>query len=631
MDLSSELFVGLATNERDAVERRLRARQFDAGAVILRQGGLSGELHIIRSGAVEVQTVDRLGRVNIVTRLGPGQCCGEMSLLTGQPHSADVVAAVPTETLVLARDDFAQLVGNSARLAQNLSRVLSERLYDVTRRQAGAATTVVAVASLTTPAAGIALALNLAVSLARQTRRQVLLATDRATLDGPLAPLAEGTLPSLAAVARDDRAAAAHRGGPPGHRALGGVRLCALTEGDGPPAPGQDWLDQLADTYGTIVIGPARAAGDDFAWASGASRAFLVGPAARLEAGVAARAIAMATGAGLAVDLVATDLPHQPSIAELAALGQASGARVARGLPVAAALVEELLPPFVRRERQGAAAAGIDWLARDIAGLKVGLALGAGSARGFAHLGVLRVLQRAGVPIDVLTGTSVGAVIAAGWAVGHSSDQIATALSATGPRLLHATIPYASLSGNGRFRTALRRFVGERRIEDLTLPFAAMAVDLATREPVILERGLLWEALLASASIPGIFPPVRLDGRLLIDGVVREPIPARAAAHLGGDVIIGVRLAPSHDSAASGPPPPVRPNLIDIVLGTIDLMQEAIESHGSQGAHLIIHPAVTRVTLREFEAGRALVEAGEAAAEETLPALRGLLPWMRPE
>jgi NTE family protein len=283
----------------------------------------------------------------------------------------------------------------------------------------------------------------------------------------------------------------------------------------------------------------------------------------------------------------------------------------------------------VRRDRRGAVAAGIDWLARDIAELKVGLALGAGSARGFAHLGVLRVLERAGVPIDVLTGTSIGAVVGAGWACGHSLDHIAAQMSAVGPRMLHATLPFASLSGNGRLRTALRRLAGERRIEDLLLPFAAMAVDLATREPVALERGPLWEAVLASAAIPGIFPPVRRDGRMLIDGVVRDPVPAGAAARLGGDVIIGVRLAPTREGDAGGTPPPPRANLLDIILTTVDVMQEAIESHGSRDAHLIIHPAVARVTMRQFEAGRALIAAGEAAAEEMLPALRGLLPWLQ--
>ena len=120
------------------------------------------------------------------------------------------------------------------------------------------------------------------------------------------------------------------------------------------------------------------------------------------------------------------------------------------------------------------------------------------------------------------------------------------------------------------------------------------------------------------------------DGRWLIDGVVREPLPTRAVASLGGEIIIGVRLSPARNAAATGGvvAAPTRPNLLDIMLTMVDTMQEAIESHGSQEAHLIIHPTVSKVTLRNFDAGEALIAAGEAATEEMLPALRKHLPWL---
>ena len=125
-------------------------------------------------------------------------------------------------------------------------------------------------------------------------------------------------------------------------------------------------------------------------------------------------------------------------------------------------------------------------------------------------------------------------------------------------------------------------------------------------------------------------PPVAVDGRLLIDGVVRTPVPTGVVADLGGDVTIGVRLAPVPEGAgATGAPAALtQPNLVDIVFTVLDVMQEAIESLGSERADLMIHPQVSKVTLRRFAEGRALVEAGEAAAEEALPGLRRLLPWL---
>ena len=421
----SGLFAGLTAAEQEAVQERLRARRFAPGAILLQQGQLSGELHIVRSGAVSVSTGDSLGHADELARLGPGQIVGEMSLLTGQPHSATVTAISPTETYVLARDDFLALVANSARLAQNISRTLSERLMRTSRRQVETDRAVfVAVASPCAPAAAPVLALNLAVGLARQSRRRVLLAVDDATLDGPLRPLRGAALPALDEVARDPAAAAAHRAAAPGHPALPGVRLCrlgaAVPDGGGEGGAAGP-LDPLADVYGYIVLGPAYDTGDAGearpGWAAGATRALVAAPAERLGQACTVRAVERLRGAGARADLVATDLPRQPSVGELAALGAPAGARVLRGLPMAlGALADEPLPPLVRRDRRGAAAAALDWLARDVAGLKVGLALGAGSARGFAHVGVLRVLEREGVPIDALAGSSIGAVVASFWA-----------------------------------------------------------------------------------------------------------------------------------------------------------------------------------------------------------------------
>src|SRR4051812_25854571 len=201
---SSELFAGCSLAEQEEAFARLRPRRFAPGTLLLQQGQFSAELHIIRSGAVSVRASDSLGRASELARLGPGQFVGEMSLLTGQAHSATVVALSPTEALVLGRDDFLALLTTSPRLAQNISRVLSERLGHANEQRARAQhTTIIAVASPFLLAAGPALALNLAISLALHTRRRVLLATDAATLAGPLEPIAQAALPGLDDLARD--------------------------------------------------------------------------------------------------------------------------------------------------------------------------------------------------------------------------------------------------------------------------------------------------------------------------------------------------------------------------------------------------------------------------------------------
>lgn len=622
------LFAGLAAEERGELRQRLLPRAYAAGQVLLQQGRHSGELHVIVSGAVRVTARDTLGNVTDLALLGPGQVLGEMSLLTGEPHSATVTALEPTVTDVLSRDDFLALLSGSARLARNISQILSERLLRTSRRQLEAehaAVTVVACPTL--PTAAPAIGLNLAVSLARQTRRRTLLVLDSTTLTGPLAPLASRALPPLALLARDERAAETHRSPPPSHPALGGVDICALEEAESTTTPATvvAALSLLAGVFRHIVVAPAI--GADFAASIGASRLLLFAPLSRLRSRDLEVVRAAAVEMGTAVDTVATGVTVQPTMAERQGAYMVGDRPLLHALPAPLeTFAAEPLPPLIRRERRGALAGAVDWIARDVAKLKVGLALGAGSARGFAHIGVLRVLEREGVPFDVVAGTSVGAVVGAFWSCGLSTDQINIALSAASRGLLRPTVPYVSLFSSRSVRAALRHTMGEQRIEELRHPYAAVAVDMATREPVALRRGPLWHAAMASAAIPGIYPPVSHEGRLLIDGVIRDPLPLGVAADLGADVLIGVRLSPSKDGA--GLATPGRVNILDVVFTMLDVMQETIESHGSQQAGLVIHPRVGKVTLRQFSEGEPLIEAGAAAAEEALPALRRRLPWL---
>lgn len=625
---ASGLFVGLPADELAELRQRLQRRLYAPGQVLLHQGRHSGALHVIHSGAVRVTAHDTLGNVTDLALLGPGQVLGEMSVLTGEAHSATVTALEPTETDVLSRDDFLALLGRSARLARNISQTLSERLLRTSRRQLEAERAVItAVTCPSLPQAAPVIGLNLALSLVRQTRRRTLLVVDAATLAGALAPFAPRALPPLVLLTRDERVAGLHRSPPPGHPALAGVELCATGPGEAVAAPATvvAALEQLTNVYRHIVLAPAN--GGEYAAQLGASRVLLVGPPARLHDEGMEYVRVAAREAGATPDAVITDVAEQPTTAERHRLGDNRGRPLLHAIPMALELLaRDPLPPLIRRERHGAVAQAIDWLARDIARLKVGLALGAGSARGFAHIGVLRVLERAGVPFDVVTGTSVGAIVAGFWSCGFGTEWIAQALSAASRGLLRPTVPYASLFSSRSVRAALRHTMGDRRIEDLRHPFAAVAVDLATREPVALRRGPLWHAALASAAIPGIYPPVLHEGRLLIDGVIRDPLPLGVAADLGADVLIGVRLSPFKDG--TGVAAPGRVNILDVVFTMLDVMQETIESHGSQQAGLVIHPRVGKVTLREFSAGEPLIEAGEIAATEALPGLRRYLPWL---
>ena len=165
----------------------------------------------------------------------------------------------------------------------------------------------------------------------------------------------------------------------------------------------------------------------------------------------------------------------------------------------------------------------LGWAARDLAGMKVGLALGAGSLRGYAHVGVLQALQRQGIPLDYVAGTSVGAAIAALAVGGWEPAQIGEVLDELSTRLFRLTIPFWSLISNRGLRGHIQELAGDTRIEDLPVPLALVAADISTQQELVLRRGLAWQAILASVSIPGIFPAQRIGPHVAVDGGVLNP------------------------------------------------------------------------------------------------------------
>ena len=178
---------------------------------------------------------------------------------------------------------------------------------------------------------------------------------------------------------------------------------------------------------------------------------------------------------------------------------------------------------------------------------KVGLALGSGSARGFAHIGVIRVLEAEGIPIDCIAGTSIGAIVGALYASGSLSkgeeflqDFDWKDMTA----LLDPLFPVSGLLGGKRIEKLMHSFLGARRIEEFSIPFAAVATDVASGREVVFRQGDAVKAVRASMSLPGIFAPVFLENRFLVDGALVSPVPVETARALGADVVIAVNLAP---------------------------------------------------------------------------------------
>ncbi|MFQ6033884.1 MAG: patatin-like phospholipase family protein [Candidatus Bipolaricaulia bacterium] len=174
----------------------------------------------------------------------------------------------------------------------------------------------------------------------------------------------------------------------------------------------------------------------------------------------------------------------------------------------------------------------------------IGLVLSSGGARGAAHTGVLKVLAERRIPIDTIVGTSMGAMVGGVYAAGVSTERIEEEWLKTDimrvARSFLPTFPLHGWSSGSTLYRALQSLVGDARIEELPLKFAAVATDIETGEEVVIQEGLLVDAIRASSSVPGLFVPVELDGRFLVDGGLVNPLPVDVARRLGAEIVIAV-------------------------------------------------------------------------------------------
>ncbi len=272
--------------------------------------------------------------------------------------------------------------------------------------------------------------------------------------------------------------------------------------------------------------------------------------------------------------------------------------------------------------------------ARDLAGLKVGIALGVGSLRGYAHVGVLRFFERIGLIPDCVAGASIGAAVAGLSAIGQSADEVGESLDECGKTLFRIGMPIRGLVSNRALKRSLQALGGEIKIEDLPVPLAIVAADIGEMREVVFRRGLLWRAVLASCAIPGVYPAQRIGPYTLVDGGVLSPVPTTAAADLGAGTVIAIRLGeetvePVTDAVAdvsAGRPP----SAVSVILRSIELMQSRIAAEPTSPT-ITVAPefaAVPSARLRRFSEGRRYVEIGEAAAEAALPRIAAAFPWL---
>jgi len=253
--------------------------------------------------------------------------------------------------------------------------------------------------------------------------------------------------------------------------------------------------------------------------------------------------------------------------------------------------------------------------------LNLGLALGGGAARGFAHVGVIQVLEEAGIQPDLVVGTSAGSLVAAMYASGKNSTQL---------RRVAETMEEAEITdwmmpilNRGALRgEALARYVntqvGNRLIEQMKIPLGIVATDLHSGEPVLFRRGNTGSAVRASSAVPAVFQPVKIGSREYVDGGLVSPVPVRQAREMGANVVIAVDISTDPEGSPAS-------DTFQILMQTFNIMGKSLNTVLLKDADVVVKPALMGVKSADFAARRKSIEAGREAMLKALPRLKEVL------
>ncbi|MBU1150620.1 MAG: patatin-like phospholipase family protein [Proteobacteria bacterium] len=256
---------------------------------------------------------------------------------------------------------------------------------------------------------------------------------------------------------------------------------------------------------------------------------------------------------------------------------------------------------------------------------KVAVVLGAGASKGFAHIGVLKVLESQKIQINLIVGTSAGSVVGSLYASGIDAFQLQTiAIALLKDDVVDWTLPDNGFIRGEKLENFINKAVRQTPLERLKIPFRAVATNLQTGEEIVFATGNTGRAVRASCSIPGIFQPVRIGDKAYVDGGVVSPVAVDAARKAGADVVIAVDISAGVAGA-------VPQGILDTILQSIDIMYAKIAAAQLKNADVVIRPQVSQIGSGDFDKRNEAIFEGEKAAAQALPQIQLILGKLRQE
>jgi NTE family protein len=607
------------------------------GETVCREGEEGETLYIVLSGELEVRTGnEQEGR--IINRMGPGDFFGEISILTGQTRSATVTVSRDARLWGIDRHSFEAFLRKNAKILEQLSKVMAQRLVRLSRGEIAArATTVISVIGPPGKTGKSLTACALAGLLGDFTGRpsvlvsfQSLRGSGRKTRRLPLlTEFAQGAEPAVAGHVKA-------RSEGPAFLEIGIEKQAA--EDKVRPAVGS-LIEGLNKTFSFVVLEPdsevqsliaSAAACSDFLVCMDTSKPFEMGDHGNNSLRVF-RVINR-----LNKDSQETPINHaEPFVLPLE--------------PAVEGMDSSSVLRYVRRHPRGPLGRPLQRLTRKILGTTVGVALGGGAAFGIAHVGVLRTLEENEIPVDLIAGTSMGSIVALGYAAGLSGSEMTDIALRVGTKwktisALDLTLTRPGiLRGNRLIHIFSPLLKNALSFDDLHLPCRTVATDIETGERITIKSGPLDMAFRSSCSVPLVISPVSYQGRVLADGAVVDPVPAEVVREMGADICLAVNVVPQLKKGvdtvlsrfyrkANRLNPlsylsrePDLPNLLDILMNSIQTLQFELGNFKAISADVRINPDLSGYTWMEFYKPRELIERGAQATEQALPEIRRVM------
>ena len=655
------LFSGLSSSELEIIRERSDIIEYKKGAVIYAQGSSPSGFYCLILGRVEIYTYAPSGEKVILEYLHRGKYFGIISLLTDEPHSVTAQAINDCLLLVIKKEDFDFILNKIPRIAIDLSQTLSRRLKRKDIHQKSIfESTIISVFSSYSKAGKTVYALNFALSLNKETHKSVIIldilpSDETHSLPRRLDMPGVKAFDLSVADATSPEAVKAYI-----NKSRFGIDFTCFYYQENDESCVRKLIgiiSLLVNDYHYLIL--------DLPSVMDPCIFSILNQSDLIHTLTSPDEVDLTRTRHLKERLIEefnfredkiktiineykfSKISHEEHVALL-------GRQVFATLPKIDFQYSDRL---VLDKPECEYAKAVRRISRQLGECQVGLVLGVGVGYGFCHIGVLKVIEEEKIPIDVIAGSSIGSIIASLWAAGYSSSQILEITQEfKAPSqilgLVDFTFPILGFLKGSKLNKFLKKYLNNKTFYDVRLPLKIIASDVRRKEPRVIEKGLLVDAIMASTAMPGIFAPFKFKDELLFDGGIINPLPTEPLLRMGIKKIIAVNVTPSREDIlrqyaklkeglVTNVPRETKKrnwfnlkenikegfknNILDIIFSSVEIMQAEVAEKEGHLADVVLHPDTSGLYWLELHRAAEFAKRGEEETRRNLDRIRQLI------